>query len=40
MRLLLLPISQQEHHTNTSFKDELRELLIKHGVKFDEKYLV
>jgi len=31
---------QEEHHKKISFKDELREFLIKHGVKFDEKYLV
>lgn len=31
---------QAEHHKNVSFQDELREFLIKHGVKFDEKYLV
>jgi putative transposase len=31
---------QEEHHRKASFKDELREFLIKHGVKFDEKYLV
>ncbi len=31
---------QEEHHKTLSFKDELREFLIKHGVKFDEKYLV
>lgn len=32
--------SQEEHHQRVSFKDELREFLNKHGVKFDEKYLV
>ena len=31
---------QEEHHKNVSFKDELREFLIKHSVIFDEKYLV
>ena len=31
---------QEEHHKTVSFKDELREFLIKHGVTFDEKYLV
>ncbi len=31
---------QEEHHQRVSFKDELREFLIRHGVKFDEKYLV
>ena len=32
--------NQPEHHKRVSFKDELREFLVKHGVKFDEKYLV
>lgn len=32
--------NQPEHHKHVSFKDELREFLVKHGVKFDEKYLV
>ena len=31
---------QEEHHKKVSFKDELREFLVKHGVNFDEKYLV
>jgi len=31
---------QEEHHKKISFKDELREFLIKHGIKFDEKYLI
>ena len=31
---------QEEHHKKIPFKDELREFLIKHGVTFDEKYLV
>lgn len=31
---------QEEHHKKVSFKDELREFLFKHGVEFDEKYLV
>ncbi len=31
--------NQELHHTNKSFKDEFIELLDKHGVKFDEKYL-
>jgi REP element-mobilizing transposase RayT len=31
---------QEEHHKTVSFKDELREFLVKHGVTFDEKYLV
>jgi len=32
--------NQEEHHKKVSFKNELREFLIKHGVTFDEKYLV
>ena len=31
--------NQEEHHKTMSFKDELRELLIKSGIKFDPKYL-
>ena len=30
---------QPEHHRNTSFQDELRLLLRKHRVEWDEKYL-
>jgi len=32
--------NQQEHHRKISFRDELRELLVRHGIKFDERYLV
>jgi putative transposase len=32
--------NQEEHHRRMSFKDEFREMLIKYGVQFDEKYLV
>jgi REP element-mobilizing transposase RayT len=32
--------NQEEHHKTISFKDEMREYLVTHGVKFDEKYLV
>jgi len=31
---------QPEHHKKVSFGDELRGLLVKFGVEFDEKYLV
>ena len=31
--------NQKEHHRVTSFEDELRSLLIEHGIEFDEKYL-
>ena len=30
---------QEEHHRKRTFKDEFRELLIRHGIEFDEKYL-
>jgi REP element-mobilizing transposase RayT len=32
--------NQVEHHRKVSFQDELRAFLMKHGVKFNEKYLV
>ena len=31
--------NQETHHKKITFKDELREFLIQHGVVFDEKYL-
>jgi REP element-mobilizing transposase RayT len=31
--------SQAEHHRKISFQDELREILRKYGVAFDERYL-
>ena len=30
---------QEEHHRTITFKDELKKLLTKHGVKYDENYL-
>lgn len=30
---------QAEHHRSMSFQDELRELLQRHGVEFDERYV-
>lgn len=30
---------QEEHHKQLSFQDELRELLRRHGIEFDETYL-
>jgi putative transposase len=30
---------QEEHHRNVSFQDELRALLRKHEIEFDERYL-
>ena len=31
--------NQKEHHKVTTFEDELRALLIEHGIEFDEKFL-
>ena len=31
--------NQEVHHRKTSFQDELRSFLAKHGVKYDEHYL-
>jgi putative transposase len=31
---------QEEHHRRVSFADELREFLVRHGVEFNEKFLV
>ena len=31
--------NQKEHHRIKTFQEEYRELLIKHGVSFEEKYL-
>jgi putative transposase len=31
---------QEEHHRKTTFRDELRRLLVEAGVEFDEKYLL
>jgi putative transposase len=30
---------QEEHHKTQSFQDELRVLLVKHGIEFDERYV-
>lgn len=30
---------QENHHRKISFKDELRKLLKRHGIEFDEKYM-
>jgi len=30
--------NQQEHHKKESFKDELRKLLIEHGIEVDERF--
>jgi REP element-mobilizing transposase RayT len=31
--------SQEKHHRKMTFEDEFKELLRKHGVEFDERYL-
>jgi putative transposase len=31
---------QEEHHRETSFKDELISLLRKHGIEFDERHIL
>lgn len=31
--------NQEEHHRRLPFRDELRQLLAKYGIEFDEKYL-
>ena len=31
--------SQEEHHQQVSYQDELRKLLTKHGIAFDEQYV-
>jgi putative transposase len=31
--------TQEEHHLQLSFQDELRQILKKHGVGFDERYV-
>ena len=31
--------AQQEHHRTRTFQDEYRELLRKHGINFDERYV-
>ena len=32
-------LNQEEHHTSRTFQDEFRELLRRHGVQYDKKYL-
>lgn len=31
--------NQEKHHSSMSFQDELRELLRKHGIEWDERYI-
>jgi len=32
--------NQESHHSKTSFEDEFRELLRKHGVEYDPKFVL
>jgi putative transposase len=32
--------NQKQHHAKITFEDELRELLRRHGIQYDEKYLL
>ena len=32
-------VSQEEHHRKMTFQDEIRALLRKHGIEFDERYV-
>lgn len=31
--------NQEEHHKRVSFQDEFRELLIRHRIPFEERYV-
>ena len=31
--------NQREHHRKKSFQEEYRELLEKHGIEYDERYI-
>ena len=31
--------NQKEHHRKQGYQDEVRELLVKHGLEYDERYL-
>jgi REP-associated tyrosine transposase len=39
-RLIEYIKSQEEHHRNVSFRDELRDLIIEADVEFDERYFM
>jgi REP element-mobilizing transposase RayT len=32
--------NQREHHQKKTFKDEFKELLVEHGIEYDERYLL
>jgi REP element-mobilizing transposase RayT len=38
-RLLAYIDGQEEHHRQRSFQDEYRDLLVEHGIDFDERYV-
>lgn len=38
-RLIEYVKGQQEHHGKRTFREELREMLVKAGIEFDERYL-
>ncbi|MFI5386862.1 MAG: transposase [Fimbriimonadales bacterium] len=31
--------NQEEHHQKFSFQDELRKLMVEHGIEWDERYV-
>ena len=39
-RLIEYVKNQDEHHHSKTYKEELMELLIEHGIEFDEKFLL
>ena len=39
-RLIEYVKNQEEHHRKKTFKEEYIELLLEHGIEFDEKYLL
>lgn len=39
-RLIEYIKNQEEHHKRTTFKEEYRNFLQEHGIKFEEKYLL
>jgi len=39
-RLIAYVMNQEEHHRQSSFRDEYMKLLEEHAVEFDEKYLL
>lgn len=39
-RLIEYVKNQEDHHKTKTFREELTELLIEHGIEYDEKYLL